>query len=89
MSPVCVCLLIVFAYILDFAIAVHCECVNWSVMCKLDVKPKYTMKMPRHSALYYNYILFFNRGPRGRLAIIAYCVFLYKYCINEIKNKIK
>ena len=28
----------------------------------------------------------FNRGPQGRLAIVANCVYLFKYCIN--KNKI-
>ena len=32
------------------------------------------------------YVIFY-RGPQGRLAIVANCVFLFKYCIN--KNKIK
>ena len=25
----------------------------------------------------------FYRGPQGRLAIVANCVFLFKYCINK------
>ena len=31
------------------------------------------------------YVIFY-RGPQGRLAIVANCVFLFKYCIN--KNKL-
>ena len=30
------------------------------------------------------YVIFY-RGPQGRLAIVANCVFLFKYCINKIK----
>ena len=33
------------------------------------------------------YVIFY-RGPQGRLAIVANCVFLFKYCINKIKKKL-
>ena len=52
-------------------------------LLKFDICRQYVLLY----ILYYNYVLFFNRGPRGRLAIIANCVFLYKYCINKIKIK--
>ena len=32
-------------------------------------------------------VLLFYRGPQGRMAILANCAFLLKYCINKKKNK--